>query len=105
MQIQVNSDSSVAVDSELSRLVESTVNKALERFNDRITRVEVHLSDVNGPKPGIQDKRCLMEARPAGLDPVAVNNQAATLEEAVWGAAQKLKRLLDSLFGRVGDRA
>jgi len=105
MQIQVNSDSSVAVDSELSRLVESTVNNALKRFEDRITRVEVHLSDVNGDKFGIQDKRCLMEARPAGHDPVAVANQAANLEEAVRGAAQKLKRLLDSLFGRVGDRA
>lgn len=105
MQIQVNSDSSVAVDNELSQIVESNVNSALKRFEDRITRVEVHLSDVNGPKPGIQDKRCLMEARPAGLDPVAVSNQAATIEEAVRGAAQKLKRLLDSLFGRVEDRA
>ena len=100
MQIQVNSDSSVAVDSELSRLVESTVNSALKRFEDRITRVEVHLSDVSGDKFSVQDKRCLMEARPAGRDPVAVSNQAATIEEAVRGAAQKLERLLDSLFGR-----
>ena len=105
MQIQVNSDNSVAVNNELSRRVVADVNKALERFNDRITRVEVHLSDVSGPKPGIQDKRCLMEARPAGLDPVAVSNQAATLEEAVRGAAQKLQRLLDSFFGRLGERA
>ena len=105
MQIQVNSDSSVAVDSELSRLVESTVNSALKRVEDRINPVEGHLSDVSGDKFSVQDKRCLMEARPAGRDPVAVSNQAATIEEAVRGAAQKLERLLDSLFGREEARA
>ncbi|MBI4166570.1 MAG: HPF/RaiA family ribosome-associated protein [Acidobacteria bacterium] len=105
MQIQVNSDSSIGVDSDLSRLVESTVNHALKRFEGRITRVEVHLSDANSDKFGTQDKRCLMEARPAGRDPVAVDDQAHTLEEAVRGAAQKLKRLLDSLFGREEARA
>jgi hypothetical protein len=84
--------------------VESILGKTLKRFEDRITRVEVHLGDVNADKLGTQDKRCLMEARAAGLNPVAVTNQAANLEEAISGAAQKLKRLLDSLFGRVGDR-
>ena len=105
MQIQINSDNSVAVDNELAQLVEFNVNSALKRFEDRITRVEVHLSDVNGGKFGIEDKRCLMEARPAGRDPVTVSNQAANLEEAVRGSAQKLKRLLVSLFGREEDRA
>jgi ribosome-associated translation inhibitor RaiA len=105
MQIQVNSNSSVAVDGELSQLVESTVNHALKRFEARITRVEVHLSDENDDKGGIRDKRCLMEARPAGHEPVAVTNQAASLEEALDGAVQKLKRLLDSLFGQAEDRA
>lgn len=104
MQIQINSDNSVAVDSPLSRLVESTVSNVLKRFEDRITRVEVHLSDVNADKFGIQDKRCLIEARPAGQGPLAVTNQAANLEEAVGGAARKLKRLLDSHFGREGER-
>jgi len=105
MQIQVNSDSSVAVDSEMLQFVESTANKALKRFEERITRVEVHLSDVSGDKVGVQGKRCLMEARPASHEPVAVTNQADGLEEAVRGGAQKLKRRLDSLFGRLGDRA
>jgi hypothetical protein len=47
MQVQVNSDRSVNVDDEFSQLVEMTVNKSLARFDGRITRVEVHLSDVN----------------------------------------------------------
>lgn len=105
MQIQVNSDSSVAVHSALTQLVESTVNRALQRFAGRLTRVEVHLSDVAGDKFGVQDKRCLMEARPAGLDPVAVSDQAATFDDAVRGAAQKMKRLLTGSLGRAKSKA
>ena len=101
MQIQVNSNSSVAVHDELAQLVQTNVTHALERFADRITRVEVHLSDVNGDKFGTQDKRCLMEARPAGHDPVAVTDLAGTLEEAIRGAALKLQRRLSTLFGRL----
>lgn len=105
MQIQVNSDSSVAVHSALTQLVESTVNRALQRFAGRLTRVEVHLSDVAGDKFGVQDKRCLMEARPAGLDPVVVSEQAATFDDAVRRAAQKMKRLLTGSLGRVKSKA
>jgi hypothetical protein len=105
MQVQVNSDRSVNVDDEFSQLVEMTVNKSLARFDGRITRVEVHLSDVNSGKFGSDDKRCLMEARPAGRDPVAVTNEAATLEELVRGASDKLRRLLSSLFGRLGEKS
>jgi ribosome-associated translation inhibitor RaiA len=105
MQIQVNSDSSVAVHGKLSQLVEATVQRALKRFGDRITRVEVHLSDVNAHKSGPQDKRCVIEARPAGLDPVAASEQAATFDDAIKGASQKLKRLLEGSFGREKKRA
>ncbi len=104
MQIQVNSDNNVAVDEELARSVEAEVNHTLKRFADRITRVEVHLSDANGGKFGASDKHCLMEARPAGHEPVAATDQAATLDEAIPGAAQKLQSILSSLFGRLGAR-
>ncbi len=104
MQIQVNSNSSVAVGAEMIRSVEANVNNALDQFGDRITRVEVHLSDVNAEKGGAKDKNCLMEARPTSREPVIVSNQAETLEEAVAGAALKLQKRLSSLFGRLEDR-
>jgi hypothetical protein len=66
----------------------------------RITRVEVHLSDEDGQRSGHRDKRCMMEARIEGRPPIAVTDQAATLDLAVEGAAGKLERLLDSTFGR-----
>lgn len=104
MRVQVNSGSSVEVDSELSRRIESTVTRILNLFEDQITRVEVHLSDVNSDKSGAQDKRCLMEARPAGLDPIAVTNLAANVEDAIKGAAEKLKTALEKQSGRARSR-
>lgn len=104
MQVQINSGSSVDVDSELSGRVESTVTRILSRFEDQITRVEVHLSDENSDKPGPLDKRCLMEARPAGLDPIAVTNLADNVEDAIRGAAEKLKTVLENQFGRMGSK-
>src|ERR1019366_10270022 len=91
MKIQINSDHNIVVDEHLSDVLESSVADTLKHLEDRITRVEVHLSDVNGNKSGDDDKRCMMEARPAGQSPVAVTDEAATVEEAVHGAANKLK--------------
>ena len=75
----------------------------LGRFADKVTRVEIHLSDVNSQKGGENDKRCLMEARVTNRQPVAVTEQAATRDQAVDGAAQKLKRSLDSTLGKLSE--
>ncbi len=104
MKIQVNSDKSIEVDQALMQRVETTVSDVLDRFSDRLTRVEVHLSDVDGERSNGEDKRCLLEARPAGLDPVVVTNLSSTPLEAASGAADKMERLLDSRFGRLGDK-
>jgi ribosome-associated translation inhibitor RaiA len=101
MKIQINSDHNIAVDAPLSAVLESSVADTLNHLEDPITHVEVHVSDVNGNKGGNHDKRCMMEARPAGQKPVAVTDEAGTVEEAVHGAANKLKRLLDHHIGRL----
>jgi ribosome-associated translation inhibitor RaiA len=104
MQIQLNTDRHIAVDDILAGQVEAAVGGALRRFSDQITRVEVHLSDVNSDKGGEDDKRCVLEARFAGLRPVAVRHQAATLQQAIDGAAQKLERALDSAIGKLENK-
>jgi ribosome-associated translation inhibitor RaiA len=98
MKIQVNSDRSVDVNAGLTRAIEERVSTTLSRYSDRLTRVEVHLSDINGERFGTQDKRCVMEARPTGLNPVSVTGQAANVDDAVKGASQKMLRLLRSQF-------
>ncbi len=103
MQVQVNTDHNIAGHEALAARVRGVVENTLSRFSDQITRVEVHLSDENGAKPGRGDKRCMMEARLEGRQPIAVTHEADTLDQAVDGAAEKLSRAIDSLLGRAHD--
>lgn len=104
MQVEVTTDRAVEGSDELIREVEAEVGAALARFSERLTRVEVHLGDENAGKHGADDKRCTVEARPAGQPPVAVTHHAATSVEARRGALKKLQNLFDSKFGRMDDR-
>jgi predicted component of type VI protein secretion system len=99
VQIQINADGSLDRDPGMLEEVEESLRSTLGRFEDRITRVEVHLSDVNGDKGGV-DTRCLIEARMAGKPPVAVEEQSDSVSAAVRGASGKLVRLLDTRIGR-----
>lgn len=75
--------------------IRNQVRNAVEHFQNRITRVDVHLKDLNGPKSG-NDKQCTMEARVAGLDPMAVTAESDDLWNAIVDAAGKLQRKLHS---------
>src|SRR5919206_4975107 len=78
MQIQINSDHHITGSPQLAGRVQALVRDSLERYSDRITRVEVHLNDLNSVKGGSNDKRCVMEARLAGVGAISVNHEAAT---------------------------
>ena len=104
MQIQVRADSSVKAGQDVAGAAEAAVEGAVRRWTGRITRVEVHLSDVNRHKGGADDKRCVMEARLGGLEPVVVTHNAGSLVDAIDGAATKLQKSLESALGRLGDR-
>jgi ribosome-associated translation inhibitor RaiA len=104
MKVQVNTDDNVQGDEGLADWVEKEVENALSHFQEQITRVEVHLSDENAAKAGGGDKRCLMEARPTGMLPIAVTHEASSVGAAVTGAAKKLKAALTSSLGRRNDQ-
>ncbi len=80
--------------------LDNLLSEELSRYSEHITRLEVHLSDENGSKKGLDDKRCLLEARLEGKQPIAVTALADTYENAVDGAIQKLKSSLDKIVGR-----
>ena len=101
MKVQVNSDKTIAVDASLTRFVEGEVSRVLSRFAIRLTRVEIHLSDVdNNKKTGQADKRCLIEVRPAGARHLSASANATKLASAVTQALGKMQRLLTTFFGR-----
>ena len=84
--------------------IRGVVESALSRMSDHITRVEVHLTDERGPKSGKNEKRCMMEARLEGRQPIAVTDEAATLDLAVNDAADKLARLIEHTLGKLHDQ-
>ena len=103
MTIQFNTDNNVTLSEELRIPLIGIISEELSRFSHQITRVEVHLSDENGDKEGLNDKRCMIEARLAGMKPIAVTNHANNHEQAVKGAADKLRTSLDTVLGRLRD--
>ena len=100
MQIQINTDHHIEGQETLTAWATGEVKSALSRHSDHITRVEVHLSEENGHKGGLHDKRCLIEARLQGRPPLAVTEHAENLHQAVTGATDKLNRLIESTLGR-----
>lgn len=105
MQIQINTDCNIEGNETLAAYVRGETEQALSRFDDHITRVEVHLSDENSDKKGGNNAmRCVMEARLEGRQPLAVTCQAITLEQAINGAADKMSRLIESTIGRSGNQ-
>ncbi len=104
MHFQVRSDNHIRNSEALAERIRAEVEDALQpRFTDRVRRVEVYLEDLNAQKGGV-DTRCSIEVRLAGLQPVAVENRAANLDEAVRGAVDKLLRVLDHKLERLKDR-
>jgi len=100
MLIQVNSDNHITGSLGLVARVEDKVKGAMQRFADHVTRIEVHLNDENSTKSGERDKRCAMEARVSGRQPIAVDHLAPTLDLAVDGAVGKLARAVERATAR-----
>ena len=104
MHIQFNTGKNVPHNKELDKSFTSLISGELSRYDKFITRLEVHLSDEDGKKNGQNDKRCLIEARLKGFQPIAVSDQSDTHKFAVIGAVEKLKSSLTSIEGRLKNR-
>lgn len=93
MQIHIFTQG-IDVPDPLRGYVERNLNEVLQHHSERLTRVDVHLKDLNSSKKNGVDKRCLIEARPRGMEPVAAEHDASEFKEAVHQAAMKLERVL-----------
>ena len=82
---------------ELRDLTERRVRFVLRRLGWLVPRAEVQMSDVNGPRGGI-DKRCQVELRTDGAGSVVVASVASdwrvALDKALAKAARFLMRAL-----------
>ena len=101
MTIQINTDNNLNVHEAFGSKLDDILSEELSRFSEHITRLEVHLSDENGSKNALNDKKCLLEARLEGRQPIAVTEKANDYELAVSGAIKKLKASLDKIVGKL----
>ncbi|WP_338789993.1 HPF/RaiA family ribosome-associated protein [Bernardetia sp. Wsw4-3y2] len=104
MKVQFNTDNTIDGDARLEAFFSDMISKKLNRYDSHITRVEVHLSDENGKKEGLNDIKCLLEARFEGRQPIAVSAQEDTIEKAVSASIDKMKAALDSFLGKIQSR-
>ncbi|MEQ8926685.1 MAG: HPF/RaiA family ribosome-associated protein [Fulvivirga sp.] len=103
MKVQFNTDHNIKGTEKLEAFVSEKVNKALKHFAERITRIEVHLSDENAAKGGPDDIQCKIEARLKGLQPVLVTSKNSSKEKALTEAIDKIKAALNSVIGKLSS--
>jgi ribosome-associated translation inhibitor RaiA len=103
MTVQINTDKNIEGNEKFIAYFTSLIEQELGKY-DNITRIEVHLSDENGSKEGRADKRCMLEARLEGKQPIAVTNTASTIEKAVDEAINKMKTSLETILGKMNNR-
>jgi ribosome-associated translation inhibitor RaiA len=101
MTIQINTDKTLTGEKRSGYFFTSQIAEALQRFESHITRIEVHLKVENGKKDGFNDISCLLEARLEGRQPIAITNQASTMDIAVTGAIDKIKTSIESILGKI----
>ena len=98
MNIEIRTDNHIQGSERLISYIRAELTQEFQRYSERITHFSVHISDENGEKTGDHDKRCMIEARPAGLKPLAVTHKAANIDASIHGAIDKLKRSLEHLY-------
>jgi|APIni6443716594_1056825.scaffolds.fasta_scaffold514040_1 ribosome-associated translation inhibitor RaiA len=98
--IKFNTGNNVILSEGLIASSTSLISAELSRYSHQITRVEVHLSDKDGNNDGFNDKRCMVKARLAGMNPIAVTSNGKSHEQAFFGAIDKMKTSLEKITGR-----
>lgn len=77
----------------LTGLVEHRLRFVLRRLKSRVPRAEVALSDINGPRGGL-DKRCQVALQTDGAGSVVVTSVAADWRSALDDALARAARFL-----------
>jgi putative sigma-54 modulation protein len=79
--------------------IERSLRFALSRFGRRIRRVTMSLTDLNGPRGGV-DKRCRVEVALEPRGAVFIEEDGSDIHAAVDRAAERLARVVDRQLDR-----
>lgn len=68
---------------------------ALQRYGERVTRVEAHLGDGQGPTRHKGGRiQCTVQAHVKGIDAVVTSDRGGSPHQAIEGALRKLRRAI-----------
>jgi len=73
----------------LQKLVERSITFAVDRFSRQVGRISVYITDLNGPRGGV-DKMCQITADVKAGRPVLILERGADLSSMVHRAARRL---------------
>ncbi|MBY0112799.1 MAG: HPF/RaiA family ribosome-associated protein [Phycisphaerales bacterium] len=96
-------DGSIKTTDSMRDFVNQRIGAALDRFRDRISRIEVRITDENGPRGGI-DKMCRVTAMLAGQGPLMVEKRAGDFYEAIARATNAVKQSVARRVSKRGQR-
>ncbi len=89
---------------ELKQYVKKRLKFALGTRYEQVKRVEVMLSDINGPKGG-EDKRCQILLKIKGQTDVVVDDVQSHLYSAIDRAASRASRTVSKRVTRLRHKA
>lgn len=103
MNIDIQSKS-ISLPAMSREFIERRLNFALGRVGARLRRIRVRLSDVNGPRGGV-DKRCQIQATLNGVGEIVIEDTQADLLKAISRAAERIGHNVMHRLERVRTRA
>jgi len=86
----------------LSRHIARRLQFAIGRFSARVRRVRVRLSDVNGPRGGV-DMLCRLDVAVDGVDPIVITEVAEDMYAAIDNACGRAGRVVARRVQRLRD--
>ena len=101
MKILISTDNNISGTEEMREPLQAAIASSFDRFSDHLTRIEAKISDENGDKKSNNDKRCVLEVRIKGMQPIVVTSHGDSVENAVDEAIDKMKSRLDTVLGRL----
>jgi len=104
MTIQINTDKNIEGSQLMENYYTERLQEGLKHFSELLTRLEVHVADLNADKGGADDIQCRIEARVRNQDPIMVEARAEDQEAALNGAIDKLQGVMRKVKGKLLDR-
>ena len=104
MLVHVTTDNHISGRQELVGEIEATVSAALVRFKEQLMRVDVHLTDQTSNETSDVDKRCKLEARLSGMQPMLASGDGANLDQAIDVALDRLTNMLEHKLGKISEK-